>query len=197
MFDWLNYIIININSGDYMELINKKDYYNGDSDSEYKLDSIDSKEDIIKIINTLEKEYGLFEEIICVKKDINDQIIFYEEYHDISKFSNSFKIDNFGIIICNCKDKYIDFILENKTLRVLDRQNTLGEKKYDINKVKYYKDRYNNIIKYDGNNGMFYLLDMKINKFVVRNDLASSFYGDGDYIEIDYNENNKLTDIHR
>lgn len=190
-----------MDNGDIMKLKinNKTNYISGDTDIEYIYDDINSNDDIIKLTDKIENKYGNIEEIICVKKDKEDNITFFKEYYDVLEFKNNFDINNLGVITFNLRDKYITFILNSntKTFTVYDRQNALGDKLYNPNKVKYYQDEYDNIVKYDGNTGIFYMLDIKLNRFIPRNDISSKFYGDGGYKEISYIEENILNEIHR
>ena len=80
---------------------------------------------------------------------------------------------------------------------VFSRENLLGPKKSNPSKIKYYKDEYGNIIKFDEEKCAMYVLNQETGKWISRSDLLSRFYGDGDYTEIEYLDGEQKNDLHR
>ena len=187
-----------------MKLIDKEviEYKNGDNDIHYHFDEMSSVEEFLVLLKAIENEYGEIESIACTQQKKKSQITFYGEYEDIEDFVNRKKpnmIDYMDIVSFSCKERNIGFTLnkQKKELMVFSRENLLGPKKSNPSKIKYYKDEYGNIIKFDEEKCAMYVLNQETGKWISRSDLLSRFYGDGDYTEIEYSDGEQRHDLHR
>ena len=187
-----------------MKLIDREivKYTNGDSDIHYHFDSMENIEEFIALLNSIEKEYGEIEEITCIQQNKQFKMTFYGEYDNIEDFVNRQRpkmIEYMDIVSFSCKDKNISFTLNknSKELTIFNREISLGPKQNNPSNIKYYKDEYDNIIKFDEDKCMIYMQDKKSGLWIKRNELLPRFYGDGDYTEIDYLEGEEKNDLHR
>ena len=175
-----------------MELVLKKEkvYSNNDFNRSYSCAFSNLKE-LKDLMIELEKTYGTIEDIICFKKDKEEDnsIIYLYEFDDMNLLKNKkgIKYGDLGIIKFECKDRHIYFLIDchEKELTITGREATYGEKKYDPDKIGYYRDSFNNVYKYDGNNEKLYIFNPKLNDWEIRRDLLDDFYDvDSDYIPI-------------
>ena len=178
-----------------MELTHKNTvkYENNNIRIEYEC-HINNLNDFIKLVDYLEKKYGTIEDILCIKRDENNKLLYYNEYESIDELKNTFDKNRFmeyNTYKFSTRDRYIDFVydLNNNKLNVDNNEGSLGKKIYDEDKVKYYKDSYGNIVKYDANKGMLYEYDVKTNKWRKNRELTSDFLSyDSEYTLVDYDE---------
>ncbi len=163
-----------------MKLIHKDttEYPNGDWQRTYEFEIADIN-DLIALIRSLEDTYGSIEDILCIKKDDNNNIMTYLEYDNLEELKAKFKtFELHNAYKFVARDSYIDFVLDIKSHKLLitNSEGTLGKRVYDPRKVAYYKDEYGNVIKYDKNKEMIYTYDEKGKKWVKRRDLRNGFY---------------------
>ena len=132
---------------DIMELVHKEttEYENKNWDKTYKY-HIDNFDDFIEIIKSLEADYGVVEDILCIKKDKDNKVIDYIEYDTMDELMKKHKnkYNNYDIYKFISKEKYISFIIDmnNNTLIVSSSEGTLGKREKDSNMVEYYQDEY-------------------------------------------------------
>ena len=182
-----------------MKLVHKntKIFENKDTHEVYECKIVEF-EDFVSLVKYLENTYGIVEDILCIKRDKNNRLISYDEYDSLDEFNNNFDAKNFldyQSYKLSVKDRYIDFMYETSShnLNIYNSEGALGKKEYHEDKIKYYKDGYGNIVKFDGNKRMIYTYNKKLDKWQKNRALTSDFLSyDSEYTLIDYDEHNGL-----
>lgn len=178
-----------------MELVHKDTikFENNNFNEIYEC-NIESFKDLVLLIKSLEDTYGVIEDILCIKTDKDNKLVSFIEYDDLDELKNNFNNDEYreyNMYKFSSRDRYIDFMydINSNNLNIYNNEGSLGKKIYDENKVKYYKDNYGNIVKYDDNKRMIYTFDKKNNKWIKNRELTSDFLSyDSEYTLIDFNE---------
>lgn len=154
----------------------------------YTYDEIKDINDLYKFLESIENQYGELHEIIVKTNNI-------KIYNNIIDFKNDNVIlkDIMQIRFSLSKRNIVfNLNLKNKVFNINNLEKSLGIKINDTKKIKYYKNQYDNIIKYDGNSNTYYLLNKKTNEWIKDNMLMKELY-DSEYIieEIPYSESIK------
>ena len=178
-------------------LKDEKKYPSGNVTKIYDFE-VSSVDDIVNVMQDIEQEYGIIEDIYCLKYDDKGRVEFLEDYDTLEDFKRLFtedEIKHYEFINFKCKDKYISFTMDRdkNILSVYNNEVSQGKKVYDPSNVEYYQDSYGNIVKYDKNREMLFSFDKEKNMWIKRRDLIGSFFDyDSDYTLIDYDESGKL-----
>lgn len=178
-----------------MELIHKETvkFDNNNYHEIYECHTSDFK-DFISLIESLEDSYGVINDILCIKSDENNKLVSFIEYDDLDELRNNLskeEYNKYNMYKFSSRDRYIDFMydINSNNLNIYNNEGSLGKKEYDEKKVKYYKDEYGNVVKYDDNKRMIYTFDKKNNKWIKNRELTSDFLSyDSEYTLIDFNE---------
>lgn len=145
-----------------------------------------SLDDTVNLMLYLQREYGVIDDVYLYKTE-NDAILYSREYDSIEEFaSKALKEidDNFGIVMLECRDRWIDFRLEYDTnsVWVNNSEPYKGERSHDPDKIMYYCDMtFGGIIKYDKNDGSLFSFDPRENKWKHDRSLRYFFFSHDDY----------------
>ncbi len=160
--------------------------------------NISNINDFISLVKSLKDSYGVIEDILCIKTDKDNKLISFIEYDTVDELKdklNQEEYKKYNIYKFSSKNRYIDFMYDTKSnsLNVYNNEGSLGKKEYDESKIKYYKDKYGNIVKYDENKYLIYTFDKKNNKWIKNRELTSDFFSyDSEYTLLDDEEYGRL-----
>ena len=95
-----------------------------------------SLDDTVNLMLYLQREYGVIDDVYLYKIE-NDAILYSREYDSIEEFASKALReidDNFGIVMLECRDRWIDFRLEYDTnsVWVNNSEPYKGERSHDL-----------------------------------------------------------------
>ena len=167
-----------------MKLIDSKD-----DTSLYEIEELKDIKDLIQVINQIIENYGEIGEIETTNM-VDNHVDNRKKYKNIQELSNSFTEDdtkNLGLVNFKSVDGGMSFMVNFKAKTLLESNNKNLDNNSNKGKIKYLKDAYDNVIKFDMENTIFYVLGLDGVTWERNNAMLGKYYS-GDLEEIEFDE---------